>query len=364
MKFLSMEETRRPLMAPYMLEAAEHLDAKVDVVRGSWNGPADMDYTAVQRQMEVEGPDVFDVPEDFTANSDAKFVFGSFIPFAGKGMDAMPDCKIIGVIRAGLENIDIDAATKRGVLVINAGGRNAHAVSDYAIGMMLSEARNIARLHADMMQGEWMVGPRDHSKLHDLNGRTMGLVGFGYIGKLMAKKLSGFDMKIICFDPFVSQEVADEYNVTMVDKDTLFSDADYISVHARLVPATEHMIGEHEFSLMKKSAYFINTARAGLVDTDALVRALQEDRIAGAAIDVFDEEPLAVDHPFRKLRNITITPHRAGVTTECDTGSPKMVVDRIRAVIDGKKTDGIVNPKVLEDPRFIEWLEKLRAELR
>lgn len=362
MKFLSMVETRRPLMAPYMLEAAKSLD-NIEVAEGLWNGPDDMEYTAVQRKMEVEGPAVFDVPEDFKKNSDAGIVFGSFIPFSAAGMDAMPNCKMIGVIRAGLENIDVAAATERGILVINAGGRNAHAVSDFTIGLLLAETRNIARLHRDMMESGWMRGPKDHTNLHDLKGRTMGLVGFGYIGRLMAKKLSGFEMNIISYDPYADKEAAAELNVKLVDKDTLFQEADYISIHARLLPETQHMIGEHEISLMKKGAFLINSARAGLVDTAALVKALQEKRIAGAALDVFDEEPLSMDNPLLKLNNVTLTPHRAGVTTECDTASPKMVVDRMRSVFEGTRADGIVNREVLDHPQFKAWLEKARKEL-
>ncbi len=362
MKILSMVETQRPLMAPYMLEAAKTL-GNVEVVEGHWFGPKDEDYLNVMRRIEVNGPACVDVPDEYANFSDADVAIGSFTPFSAEGMDVLKSVKVIGIIRAGLENIDIKAATERGILVINAGGRNAHAVSDFAIGLLIAETRNIARLHHNFVSGYYFKGPRDQSNLHDLYGRTIGLVGFGYIGKLMAKKLSGFEMRILAYDPYASAEDAKEFNVELVDKDTLFSESDYISVHARLLPETHHMIGRHEIGLMKKTAFFINTARAGLVDTEALIEALQEKRIAGAGIDVFDEEPLPLDNPLYKLDNVTLTPHRAGVTIDATVHSPQMVIDRVSAVIDGIPTDGLVNPEVIQTPEFQKWIQASKAAL-
>ena len=196
-----------------------------------------------------------------------------------------------------------------------------------------------------------------------MRGKTVGLFGFGYIGKLMAEKLSGFHVNLIVHDPFLTQADVEPFGAKLVDKQTLFSQADFVSVHARLTPQSHHAIGAAEIGAMKKTAYFINTARAGLVDYDALLTALQNHAIAGAALDVFEEEPLSVDSPFRKLDNVTITTHRAGSTLDAALNSPRLVFERIRNLIRDGKTAGLVNPEVLKDERFIAWREKAKKEL-
>ncbi|MDR1765891.1 MAG: 2-hydroxyacid dehydrogenase [Lachnospiraceae bacterium] len=358
MKLLNMIETRRPMMYEYVFDAAKKLDG-VEVAEARWNGPDELDYLSVKRKIEREGPGAFDVPQGYLDNPDTSILITSWVPISAASMDAMKNLKVIGIIRAGLENIDIKAATERGILVINAGGHNAHAVSDFAIALILAETRNIGRLHHNMMNGIFAT-PRDQSNIHDLYGMTIGLVGLGYIGSLMAKKLAGFEVNIISYDPYVKPEDAAKMGVKLVDKETLFKESDFVSVHARLVPETRHMIGKNEIGLMKKTAFFINTARAGLVDTDALVEALQEHRIAGAGIDVFDEEPLPQGHPYYSLDNVTLTPHRAGVTTEATTGSPRMVVERIGNLLRGEPVTGMVNGEVAQTPEFKAWLDSVK----
>lgn len=359
MKVLYMNEGGRSgEMDEYIVSNASTLGNNVDLVEGLWVTDEE-DFGAVIRRVESEGPNSFDVPQGFAENPDAEIVLAQFTPFSAKTMDALKSCKVIGAIRGGLENYDIKAATERGILVINASGHNAYAVSEYTVGMILAETRSIARSHHATL----MNTRANYGRQYELHGRTVGLVGFGFIGQLVAKELSGFEVKVISYDPYVKPEVAEKAGVTLVEKDELFKQADFICMHARLLPATYHMIGEHEISLMKPSAYFINTARAGLVDTDALLKALQEKRIAGCALDVYDEEPLPADSPFMKLDNVTLTPHRAGATIDSTIGSPKLVVDRIKALIDGEEVTGIVNPEVLDNPEFKEWLKNAKASI-
>jgi len=362
LKLICILEKRIPeIGAPIKKFANEFKGA--DVVCELWDDPSEADISAVFRRIEANGPDNEPVPEGFMKNPDAEVLVGSFCPFSAAGMDTFDDLRIIGVVRAGMENIDINAATERGIAVVNAVGRNADAVSDYTIGMMLCEARNIARAHHSIMSGGWQLKFSNSASTPDLRGKTIGLFGFGYIGKLIAEKLSGFNMDIIVYDPFIAKEVVEPFRAKLVDKETLFRESDFISMHARLTEESRHAVGMVDFELMKPTAYFINTARAGLVDYDALYKMLAAHKIAGAALDVFDDEPLEVNNPFRKLDNVTLSTHRAGSTLDAALNSPRMVFERIETLIRDGKTVGLVNPVVLKNPDFEAWRKKARQQL-
>ncbi len=366
MKLTNILEARIPEIGEPIKQYAEKTAARLknlEVVNEPWDDPREDDISAVFRRIEVNGPEGEDVPEGFLKNPDTELLVGSFCPFSSKGMDALPELRIIGVVRAGMENCNIQAATERGIAVVNAAGRNADAVSDFTVGMMLCEARNIARAHHSIMNGGWDLKFSNSATTPDMRDKKVGLFGFGYIGKLMAEKLSGFHVQLLVYDPYISQEAVESFGAKLVDKETLFREADFVSVHARLTPESHHAIGENEISLMKPTAYFINTARAGLVDYEALYRALKDKKIAGAALDVFEEEPLAVDDPFRKLDNVTLTTHRAGSTLDAALNSPRLVFERIVALIRDGKTAGFMNPDVLNDERFASWRLKAKEEL-
>lgn len=362
MKMTCVIETRIPALREPIMRFAKTVPG-VEIKEAPWSGDETVDIPTLFRRIETNGPDGEEIPEAFTDNPDTEILVGSFCPFAGKGMDAFDNLHLIGVIRAGMENIDVEAATKRGIAVVNAAGRNADAVSDFTIGMMLSEARNIARAHHSVASGGWQEDFCSSATTPDMRGKTVALFGFGYIGRLMAEKLSGFHVNMIAYDPYVKPEVLAEYGVKSVDKETLFREADFLSIHARLTDDTYHIVGKAELEAMKPTAYFINTARAGLVDYDALYQVLKEHKIAGAALDVFDNEPLAPEDPFRKLDNVTLTTHRAGSTIDANNNSPRLIFERIRSLVAGEKTDGFVNPQVLENPAFIAWREKAKEQM-
>jgi len=363
-KILCMGEGIRSGVSEHVLENARKL-GKVDIVTGFWDGhlTTSESLTVATRTLEKEGPDSQPVPPAFAENADADIVVGSFCPFSRSGMAQLTNCKIVGVIRAGLENIDVKAATDQGKLVVNATGRNAHAVSDYAIGMLLAEMRNIARSNRAMLEGRWSARFSNQGSTFDLNGKTLGIFGFGFIGRLVAKKMSGFEMRIIVHDPYLKPEDVAGDGVELVDKETLFAESDFVTLHARWTEESHHVVGKKEIDAMKKTAYLINTARSGLMDYDALYDALANKRIAGAALDVFDDEPLPIDNPFYKLENVTLTPHRAGGTLDAQLNSPRLIFERIGNVIRGESLVGVVNPEVLKTPGFAEWLEKAKKEL-
>ena len=311
--------------------------------------------------IEKYGPDAEPVlPMIRYADKNTEVLLVLYAPVSKAAMEALPNLRLIGTARAGTENVDIQAATERGILVHHIMGRNAHAVSDFTIGILIAEARNIGRAHMAIKQGFWRKSFMNSDDIQEIGEKTLGIVGFGYIGKLVAKKLSGFNLNILVYDPYVADNIVLSHNACKVSKEELFINSDFISVHARLTADTEGFIGENEFRLMKPTAIFINTARAGLVDEDALYNALKEQRIAGAAMDVFSEEPLPENSRWLKLDNVTLTPHIAGTTYNALNSSPLMLVRDINRLLKGETPNFLINSEVLENLKVQEWLISLR----
>lgn len=329
-------------------------------VTGNWEDNWDkLQY----RRLEVEkqGPEIEVVDELIQKHGhDAEALLGLFVPVSSKVMDAMPNLRIVGVSRAGLENVNVKEATKRGILVFNVEGRNAHAVSDFAVGMMLAEARNIARAHFAIKNGSWRKTFVNSDFVPELGGRTVGLIGFGYIGRLVAKKLSGFEANVIVYDPYTAAESITAAGCKKVELDELMATSDFISVHARLTSENKGMIGERELSLMKPTSYFINTGRAGLVDQNALIKVLQEKKIMGAALDVFTTEPIEEGNGLLELDNVTLTTHIAGTTADALNNSPYLLTEDIKKFLSEGNSRFIINREVLEHESFKEWFAKIK----
>lgn len=254
--------------------------------------------------------------------------------------------KVAAVLRGGYENADVEALNKRGIKLINAPWRSSHAVADFTVGMMIAENKNIARSYKMICEGKWCKKYVNQEYIHDMRTRTVGIIGFGYIGRQVAARLKGFGSKIVIYDPFLNPKVITDAGYTAVTLEELLAQSDFVTIHLRLSEKTAKFIGAKEFAQMKPTAYFINTARAGLVDTNALIHVLQTKSIGGAAIDVFDEEPLPGDSPFLKLDNVTLTSHLAG--TSCDTmrNSVEIGFDDIKNYLQGLPMQNVRN-KVL-----------------
>jgi len=312
--------------------------------------------------IEKQGPEAEPVlPQILSADKEAEMLLVLFAPVSAAAMDALPRLRLVGAARAGLENVDLKAATKRGIIVHNIMGRNAHAVSDFAIGLLFAEARNIARAHHAIKSGTWQKTFPNSDVIPEITGKTLGIIGFGYIGQLVARKLSGYEMKVLVYDPFVPDAVLAQTGAVRVSKEELFSRADFISIHARLTDENKGMIGRAEIALMKPTAILINTGRAGLVDEDALYEALKEKRIAGAAMDVFWTEPLPDGSRWRELDNVTITTHIAGTTADALKNSPYLLTRDINALVTGGEPRFIANREVLDRPEVKAWLDSLKA---
>jgi len=301
------------------------------------------------------------VPQILNANKNTEMLIVLFCPVSREAINTLPNLKLIGASRAGLENIDVKHATEKGIIVHNLKGRNAHAVSDFAIGLILGEARNIARSYHAVKNGIWRKNFVNSDMIPELPGKTIGLVGFGYIGQLVAQKLSGFKVNILVSDPYVSEEVIRKYKAKKVTVEYLLKNSDFVSLHTRLNKETKNIIGEKELSFMKKNAYLINTARAGLIDEDALYHLLKEKKIAGAALDVFWQEPIGKNSRWLELDNVTLTTHIAGTTNEALTKSPYLLVKDINKLLEDNNPQFIVNPEVLKKREVQKWLEEVRS---
>jgi len=310
---------------------------------------------------EANGPGAVPAPMHIIEQAaDAQILVVHFAPLSEKLFSGLTELKIVGAARGGVENIDIKAADDRGILVVNVTGRNAEAVSDFTIGLMLSESRNIARSHHALVQGTWRKQFVNTPYSGVLRGKTVGLVGYGRIGRLVARKLKGFDVRIVVFDPYAPASTILEDRCEMTDINELFEESDFISLHARLTAESRHLVNAELFAAMKPSAVFINTARAGLVDEAALIEALQDNRIGGAALDVYDLEPLPDDSPFLKLDNITLTSHLAGVTQDTYRLSMELLYRNLADFLQKDRQDNLVNPLVAERPDLKSWLGEMR----
>jgi D-3-phosphoglycerate dehydrogenase len=288
-----------------------------------WKVPNYEDLQKINLLVEQGGSEVYEPPEYvFEAAKDADVLVVQFCTVTKKLIDSCPKLKAVGTLRAGVENINEKYAAQKGIIIVNTPGRNANAVADFTVGMMISECRNIAKSHLNLKDGKWVRDYTNKTTVPDLSGKVVGIVGFGQIGRKVAQRLNGFEMEILAYDPYASN--APDY-VKMVSLEELMSQSDFVTIHARSLPETERMISAELLNKMKPTAYFINTARSSLVDEKALYEALRDKKIMGAAIDVFDVEPPGKDYPLITLENITITPHLAGGTVDAFLNSPKLL---------------------------------------
>jgi D-3-phosphoglycerate dehydrogenase len=325
------------------------------------------DKTELQRQRmiyEEKGPGAIRIPEKILKEScDSEILMVHFFPVSKELIFRSQKLRIIGVARAGLENIDLEAANQHGILVFNVKGRNAEAVSDFTIGLILAELRNIARSHLAIMKGGWRKEYLNSGFMGVLKGKTVGIIGYGEIGKLVARKLKGFGVNTLVYDPFVSEIKIREDGFEPVDLKKIFIDSDFVTVHARLTDDNKGFIGREQIFSMKKTAFFINTARAGLVDNAALIQALRKRIIGGAALDVFENEPLPENSPLRKLDNITLTSHLAGVTQDTYKLSVRILLEDIGRFLKREPPRNLVNKEISLSPSLKTWLSEIRNRM-
>ncbi len=280
---------------------------------------------------------------------DADAIINQYAPFTRKVIKSLRKCKVISRYGVGVDSIDLKAATEYNIIVANVPDYCVDEVSTHAFSLILSCARAITMLDREVRGEKWnftLAKP-----LYRTQGKIIGLFGLGRIARMLARKATSFGFKIIAYDPFVLDT---DSCVELVALEHLLYESDFLSIHAPLTDKTKHIIGEKELMMMKNSAYLINTSRGSLVDEKALYVALKEKRIAGAALDVMENEPPDWDNPLLSLENIIITPHISFYSEESYAELKTKTAEAVLSVLTGNKPRSIVNPMVLKKDEFIQ----------
>jgi D-3-phosphoglycerate dehydrogenase len=255
-------------------------------------------------------------------------------------LDAAENLKVVARAGIGLDNVDVEAATRRGVMVVNAPQSNIVSAAEHTIGLLLAQARSIPQADAALRHGEWS---RERFEGVELAGKTLGVVGVGRVGAMVAHRALAFGMRVIAFDPYVSRDHGRDLGVELMPTlEALLVQSDFISLHLPRTPETEGMIGERELALVKPGARLINTARGGIVDEDALIGALKDGRLAGAALDVFDREPLTESRLF-DFEQVVVTPHLGASTVEAQDKAGTAIAEMVRLALRGEFVPYAVN---------------------
>ena len=284
-------------------------------------------------------------PEEFlAAAADCDALLNTYAgPITAEAMSKMPKCKIIARYGIGVDTIDLKAATEAGIIVTNNPTYCIEEVAEHAMALLLSAARKIAFYDRQVRAGQWAVPPG--KPMYRLAGSTLGLVGFGNIARQVAVRAAAFGMKVVFADPFIQQGQFREPG-TKMELDELYAQADYISLHPPLTPQTRQMINDDAFAKMKRTAVLVNCARGPIVDTNALVRALDARKIAGAALDTTDPEPLPNPHPLRDRDNVIVNPHAAWYSEQAMVGLQMGAPNEVKRVLSGQWPINVVNPAV------------------
>jgi phosphoglycerate dehydrogenase-like enzyme len=277
---------------------------------------------------------------------DADGAIVSTDPFDASVLEACPRLKVIARVGVGVDSIDLTTATELGIAVTTTPGANEAAVADHAVALMLAVVRRVAEHDAAVRRGEWNRTGADTP--WELTDATVGLVGYGAIGRLVARRLAGFGVRLLVSDPVVVEDDADAERVAL---ERLLRESDIVSLHAPLLPTTRSLIGPEQLALMQPTAVLVNTARGGVVDEPALIDALEHGRLRGAALDVFDEEPPRSER-LLALRNVVLTPHVGGLS---ERSIREMTARATRSVLDvlhGRTPRDLANPAVVAHRRF------------
>jgi len=264
-------------------------------------------------------------------------------------ISAAAKLKVIGRAGVGLDNVDLESATQKGIIVMNTPAGNTISTAEHTVSMILALSRNIAQASTSTKKGEWK---RSKFMGVELYGKTLGIVGFGRIGREVAKRALSFGMNVMVYDPFLSREVAEGLGVGVVELKDLLMNADYITVHTPLTEETKHLISTEQFAIMKKGVRLINCARGGIIDEVALVTAIKEGKVVGAAIDVFEKEPVSPDNELLKLDNVVVTPHLGASTEEAQVNVAIEVSEIVRDALLGKGIRNAANYPSVEAEAF------------
>jgi len=270
-------------------------------------------------------------------------VVASSDPYTARVIEAAERLKVIARTGAGYDTVDMKAATARKIAVCTTPGANRHAVAEWAITLMLMLARKAQANLSEVQKGGWFR----HEGM-DVTGKTLGIIGMGAIGREVAQRMRAFEMRILVSDPVENPQFAEEHGISYVPLEQLLRESDFVTIHSFMSAKNRHLINAERLALMKPTAYLVNTSRGGIIDGEALYRALKEKRIAGAALDVFEQEPLPADSPLRELDNLLMSPHAAGSTSDAREASSFMAAEEVIRVLRGERALYAMNPEIYQ----------------
>jgi len=308
-------------------------------------------YRYEREQVEAIGGELVTVDcrtedEVIEATADADGVLNRAVQITARVVENMQKCRVIARYGIGVDNVDVKACTKKGICVANVPDYCWEEVSDQALALLLACARKVVSRDRRTRAGKWDIGSRD--PIHRIQGKTLGLLGLGNIARVVARKAKPFGLRLVSHDPFVSEEEARKHGVELVDFQALLAQSDFLSLHLPLNQKTRHIISEAELKSMKPEAVLINTARGPIVDEAALVQALKEGWIAGAGLDVFEQEPPAKDNPLFALENVVVTDHASWYSEESIVELQTKAAAEVCRVLQGDWPRSLVNPEVKE----------------
>jgi D-3-phosphoglycerate dehydrogenase / 2-oxoglutarate reductase len=316
-------------------------------MEGGETGPLRVIYEAGHTVRHVPANGQTKASELIAALQGCDSVVAIIEPYTKEVFEGAPQLRHIARVGVGYDAVDIPAATQHGVLVTNTPGANATAVADFAIGLLLSVARWIPTFDRDIQQGVWRsrIGA-------DVWQQTLGIVGLGNIGRGVALRARGFQMRILAHEPYPDQAFVHEHGIELTTLQRVFAESDFVTIHVPASAENHHLVNAQRLALMKPTAYLINTARGALVDEDALYEVLKDHRIAGAALDVREVEP--GDQRFAQLDNIVLSPHAAGSTPRAVLAATRDAAEAVVTYLRGERPTGVINPEVLQSHREVQ----------
>ncbi len=268
-------------------------------------------------------------------------------------IDKADNLKIIARAGVGVDNIDLDAATEKGIMVVNSPESTSITVAEHTMGLLLTLARKLSIADKSVKEGKW---EKKKFMGTELRNKTLGVIGMGRIGSQVVNRCKAFEMDAIVYDPYLPEEVANQMGVVLTDLETVLKNADFITIHVPLTPETKHLISDHEFDIMKDTAFIANCARGGIIDEEALYNALSNNKIGGAALDVYEDEPPAEDSKLFELENIVLTPHIAASTKEAQRDAAIIVADEIIELANGGTPQNVLNMPRIDNNTYKKLL--------
>ncbi|RFA10262.1 hydroxyacid dehydrogenase [Subtercola boreus] len=288
-----------------------------------------------------------DVPSLIEAMAGAEIVVTQMAPFTAEVFESAPGLRLISICRGGPVNVDLEAATRAGVIVTYAPGRNAVAAAEFAVGLMLTAMRRIVIADSELKNGAWRGDYYSYENAgSELDGATVGLIGYGAIGRIVARVLNAFGSNVLTYDPYADAETVKDDGVELVELSELLRRSSVVSLHARLTPETHHLLNAENLSLLPRGTVLVNSARGGLLDYAPLPALLASGQLGALALDVYDIEPPPADWPLFDAPNVVLSPHLAGATKQTAERAANIVADDIALYLRGERPRYVANPAV------------------